>query len=117
MTELRKRPLDVEQAAAPRKAPLVVTNNVDWLSTGDAWVGNKPEKSTSAKAKPSNEQLIVEELFISAGGTAEGPNRIFCAVARPEKAKGPVPVVLIFHGGGGHASGALALAAARRHPG
>jgi dienelactone hydrolase len=28
-----------------------------------------------------------------------------------------VPVVLVFHGGGGHASGALALAAARRHPG
>ncbi len=119
MTEVRKQPLDVEQVGAPRKAPLVVAGAADWMNTGDGWVAGKKGAPAPAAAKPASgdEQLLVEELFISSENSPAGPNRIFCAVARPEKAAGPVPVVLIFHGGGGHASGALALAAARRHPG
>ena len=119
MSEMRKQALDVEQTAAPRKAPLVSPEGGDWMNTGDAWVAKKKDANAPLAPKPKagGEQLLVEEFFISAGGTAEGPNRIFCAVARPEKAAEPLPVVLVFHGGGGHASGALALAAARRHPG
>jgi dienelactone hydrolase len=119
MTEVRQQPLEVERLGAPRKAPLVVAGAGDWMSTGDGWVAGKKAAPAPTATKPAagDEQLLVEELFISSEHTPAGPNRIFCAVARPEKTSGPVPVVLIFHGGGGHASGALALAAARRHPG
>jgi dienelactone hydrolase len=117
MTEIRKHPLDVQMIGAPRKAPLVVAGDADWMSTGDAWVTKKKEPSTATKPAGNDEQLIVEELFFSSENATNGPNRIYCAIARPEKVTGPVPVVLIFHGGGGHASVALALAAARRHPG
>lgn len=117
LSEARKQPLDAKMTSTPRKAPLVVEGG-DWLNTGDAWVGKQSSKPGAAAAPPAgNEQLIVEEWFFSSENTPQGPNRIYCAVARPEKAAGPVPVVLIFHGGGGHASGALALSAARRHPG
>ncbi len=117
MTEVRNRAFDIEPAAPPRKAPLVAAEGGDWMSTGDAWVAKKKDGASAPKPAADGGQLLVEEFFLSAGGTTGGPNRIFCALARPENAAGPVPVVLIFHGGGGHASGALALAAGRRHPG
>ena len=119
MREVRKQPLDVETVGT-RKAPLVVPRREDWMNTGDAWVAKSKDEKTAAVAPPksgSKELLIVEELFFSSESTPDGPNRIFCAIARPEKATGPVPVVLVFHGGGGHASSALAVAMARRHPG
>ena len=118
MAEIRTHPLEPEKFSM-RKAPLYVAGANDWMSTGDGWVAGKKSALTPAAAKPtsSNEQLIVEEFFISSENSSNGPNRIYCAIARPESATGLMPVVLIFHGGGGHASGALALAAARRHPG
>jgi len=117
MTDVRKQPLGVE-VVGTRRAPLFVARKDDWMNTGDAWVAKKEETASAVPASAAgNEQLIVEELFFSSESTPDGPNRIFCAVARPEKAAGPVPVVLVFHGGGGHASGALAVATARRHPG
>jgi len=119
MTEARKQPLDVE-IIGTRKAPLVVPRREDWMNTGDAWVAKSRDAEAATVAAPksaSKELLIVEELFFSSESTPDGPNRIFCAVARPERATGPVPVVLVFHGGGGHASGALAVAMERRHPG
>ena len=115
-TELRKQPLAAEKLGETRKAPLVVAGATDWMNTGDEWVAKKKD-AAAAKVPASNKLLLVEEYFYNSETTPQGPNRIYCAIARPEKASGPVPVVLIFHGGGGHASPALALAAARRHPG
>ena len=119
MTEVRRQALDVEAVGATRKAPRVVAGAADWMNTGDAWVAKKKDANLAPAVKPSgnDEPLLVEEYYFSSESTPQGPNRVFCAVARPEKTAVPVPVVLIFHGGGGHASGALALAAARRHPG
>ena len=121
MAKLRRRPLDVRPIVEPRKAPLLVRGSEDWMNTGDAWVAKK-QKTGGAKSDPpsataGDEQLIVEEFFLTAGGNDAGPNRIYCGSARPESATGPVPTILVFHGGGGHASGALAIAIARRHPG
>ncbi|MDP3073038.1 MAG: acetylxylan esterase [Opitutaceae bacterium] len=120
MAEVRKHPLEVRAVAAPRQVPLVIAAGADWMNTGDAWVapkGDAKTKSASAPTPRDERQLIVEELFFSLVTAAAGPSQIYCAIARPETAGDPVPVVLVFHGGGGHASPALALAAARRHPG
>jgi dienelactone hydrolase len=114
MTEVRRQPLEPERIGEPRRIPFVVPGVSDWMNTGDAWVA---KGKTSTEAIVGTDRLIVEEYYISSERTNEGPNRIYCAIARPELASNPVPVVLIFHGGGGHASPALALAAARRHPG
>ena len=121
MTELRRHRLDI-QVIGTRKAPLTATGSKDWMNTGDAWVAKSKKEDVERKAGASalpagNPLLLVEELFLTAGGGEEGPNRVYCASARPEDASGPLPVLLVFHGGGGHASGALALATARRHPG
>lgn len=119
MGEIRGHPLGPEKLST-RKAPLYVAGANDWMNTGDAWVapkGNKALEAAAPKPGHSDEQLVVEEYYYSLEMTPQGPNRIFCAIARPEKASGPQPVILVFHGGGGHASGALALAIARKHSG
>lgn len=115
MTELRRQPLEPERIGETRLVPFAAPGASEWMSTGDAWVAR--EKKTKADLPAAPGQLLVEEFYINSEHTPGGPNRIYCAIARPERAAGPVPVVLIFHGGGGHASPALALAAARRHPG
>lgn len=121
LREVRRHPLALESVATPRRVPLAVATKEDWMNRGDAWVAPRAtgEEKTPAPgaALDKSAELVVEELYLTAGVTPVGPNRIYCAVARPAQATGPVPVVLIFHGGGGHASPALALAAARRHPG
>ena len=118
MTEIRQYPLEPEKITT-RKAPLYVAGANDWTSAGDSWVGKKNTKLGDVAPKPvsSAEQLLVEEYYYSSEMSPQGPNRIYCAIARPERATGPMPVILVFHGGGGHASGALALGIARRHPG
>ncbi len=119
MTEVRTQPLDTE-VVGERKAPLYLPRSDDWMSTGDDWVAKETRANSleeNKKSVDSGQQLLVVDFFISCDHTPDGPNRIFCASARPENATGPVPVILVFHGGGGHASGALALAIARRHPG
>jgi dienelactone hydrolase len=119
ITAVRQHPLDVETVGTARRAPLIVPLREDWMHRGDAWVAPAPVANgrLAQNVGATDEELIVEEFYLTAGVTAEGPNRIYCAIARPAKATAPVPAVLIFHGGGGHASGALALVAARRHPG
>jgi dienelactone hydrolase len=117
---IRGHPLDLEAVGSPRQAPLVLPQSADWLNTADSWVAPRvPSGSaaTAAAAGTDSRQLLVEEFYFSLTSTADGPSRIYCAVARPAETTGPVPVVLVFHGGGGHASPALALAGARRHPG
>lgn len=123
LSEVRRQPLDPECLGAPRRVPFAAEEGRgDWMSTGDAWVAGGKAQAPSGGlpgggAFPVPQSLTVEEWHLSSESTPQGPNRIYCAVARPEAQQGPVPVVLIFHGGGGHASPALALAAARRHPG
>ena len=114
MTEVRRQSLEPERLGEPRLVPFAAPGAGEWMNTGDSWVA-KGKKTAAAPAGTG--QLLVEEFYINSERTSDGQNRIYCAIARPEKAAGPVPVVLIFHGGGGHASPALALAAARRHPG
>jgi dienelactone hydrolase len=119
MGALHKQPLDPEQIGGARRVPRVVAGASDWMNTGDAWVAKKKDAGSApaAKAPDKGEQLLVEDYYYSSESTPRGANRIFCAIARPANVAQPVPVVLIFHGGGGHASEALALAIARRHPG
>ena len=121
MRDIRRHPLALESVSAPRRVPLATAAKEDWMNRGDAWVAPRAAQTAAVgKTDPvaaGKQDLIVEEIYLTAGVTAAGPNRIYCAVARPADATGAVPVVMIFHGGGGHASPALALAAARRHPG
>jgi dienelactone hydrolase len=120
MTELRKMLLEPEKLSSRRiPAPQGASKAGDLMSTGDPLVpraerapGGSPDGIVVEEAP-----MLVEEYYYSSEMTSQGPNRIYCAVARPDGIKGRVPVILIFHGGGGHASPALALAAARRHPG
>ena len=118
MTEMRKTPFALEKLSA-RKAPLFMPGVNDWRRQGDTWVAGGPARPgpASANAPASGEQLLVEEWYFDCGASAQGPDRIFCGLARPEKAADRVPVLLVFHGGGGHGSGALAVAVARHHPG
>ncbi len=122
MTEVRKEPFNL-QTVSSRKAPLFTDHRSGWMHRGDAWVApQKPDASRSVAGGPHaapapGTQLLVRDFFLSSERTPAGPNRIFCALARPLAGRSPVPVLLVFHGGGGHASGALAVAIARRHPG
>lgn len=118
MAEIRQHPLEPEKIST-RTVPFLVAGVNDWMNTGDAWVAKKTAKPSVAPSAPTSrdEQLLVEDYYYSSELTPQGANRIYCAIARPAKASGPQPVILVFHGGGGHASGALALAIARRHPG
>ena len=112
MVELRKTPLAPELLST-RKAPLFVKGVNDWMHTGDSWVASAAKHPEPSGTRPrGDEQLIVTSYRFSSG-----PNRVFCALAKPENASGGVPVVLVFHGGGGHGSGALAVATARKNAG
>lgn len=122
LTAIRRHPLELEPVGTPRQAPLALASSPDWLATADSWVaprtGPVPGGSTTGDAgSPDARQLRIEEFYLSVATTPGPPSRVYCAVARPAEATGRVPVVLVFHGGGGHASPALALAGARRHPG
>lgn len=118
MTPWRSRRFDYEELSS-REAPFVTADGGDWMRIGDSWVGGKkstrhPEPEIAA---PLAGTLKITDFYITAGGNENGPNRIFCASAVPKERKGPFPVLFVFHGGGGHASGALALAIARKNPG
>ena len=119
MADVRTHSLAVEAIGTPRSVPFATPGASDWLNTADSWVAPAKSASTAgATDAPTDDgRLLVEEMYFNLVTTPAGPSRIYCAIARPEKAAGRVPVVVIFHGGGGHASPALALAAARRHPG
>ncbi len=55
----------------------------------------------------------VDEMYFTSEITKNGPNRIFCCFARPIKPTKPVPIILLIHGGGGHADAATPLWAAQ----
>lgn len=117
MTDIRKVDMEPEKLST-RKAPLFVKGVNDWMRVGDSWVAAGPK----GRAKPpvavdKDERLVVEEWYYTSGRGPDGPNRVFGALACPEHATQPPPVILVFHGGGGHGSGALAVATARRNPG
>ena len=106
-----------------RTAPLVTDQSEDWVRTGDSWVAGRDGARDESDPAVNPEvgfgyfELDVTEFYITGGGNELGPNRIFCASAVPMGAAGPLPVLFVFHGGGGHASGALALGVARSNPG
>jgi len=114
----RAWPFDYEELSA-REAPLRIPGEADWIHSGDSWVAAN-EKRSDDSAPPvaaDFENLKVSEFYLTGGGNRDGPNRIFCASAVPAGVEGPFPVLFVFHGGGGHASGALALNVARQNPG
>jgi dienelactone hydrolase len=112
----RAFPFDYKELSS-REAPLWVPGSEDVSRVGDSWVGGgKPNAEQPLQAK-TNGALKVTDFYISGGGNEQGPNRIFCASAVPKEGSGPFPVLFVFHGGGGHASSALALATARKNPG
>lgn len=122
MAALRASPVVAEPIGQTRLEPLATPAAVDWMHAGDAWVAAAhPGEDSAAQlaAGSPSETLEVREWFLSTERTPTGPDRVYCAVARPVAAASAtrVPVILVFHGGGGHASIALALATARRHPG
>lgn len=116
----RAWPFDYEELSS-RKAPLVSGDASDWVHTGDSWVAENrkgaPETGNQKPSPTAFSELRITDFYITAGGNENGANRIFCASAVPDGAPGPFPVLFVFHGGGGHASGALALASARKNPG
>ncbi|MBN2452223.1 MAG: acetylxylan esterase [Lentisphaeria bacterium] len=119
----RAWPFDLELLSA-REAPFLTAATGDWIRTGDTWVGAGPRNTGRAPAEPlapaltePSYTLRITEFHLTAGGNERGPNRVFCAGAVPQEPAGPFPVLFVFHGGGGHASGALALAIARHNPG
>ncbi len=57
----------------------------------------------------------VSELYFTSEQTPNGPNRIFCAFARPIQPSKPVPALIMIHGGGGHSDTAGALWAAQAY--
>jgi dienelactone hydrolase len=114
----RAFPFDYQELST-REAPLWTGENKDWVRMGDSWVAaKKTDTETEKKTAPAvNGTLKITEFYVSGGGNESGTNRIYCARAVPKEGKGPFPVLFVFHGGGGHASGALALTIARNNPG
>ena len=102
LREVRRHPLALESVATPRRVPLAVATKEDWMNRGDAWVAPRAtgEEKTPAPgaALDKSAELVVEELYLTAGVTPVGPNRIYCAVARPAQATGPVPVRPLIRG-------------------
>ncbi|MGZ0655303.1 acetylxylan esterase [Coraliomargarita sp. W4R72] len=115
----RAWPFDYE-VISERVAPLSVGKPIDWVHAGDSWVA-KNEASDGVTVASDNiepyQDLVVTDFYITAGGNSAGPNRIYCATAVPKGVTQELPVLFVFHGGGGHASGALALALARNNIG
>ena len=91
----------------------------DWMHAADSWVAKTPgAKVAPAPAGPApTGTLHVESFYLNQqlpGKT--GTNKIYCALAVPNTG-GPFPFMFVFHGGGGHASEALAVALAGKFPG
>jgi dienelactone hydrolase len=114
----REWPFDYEELSV-REAPLLTDSSADWIHAGDSWVAENTASGKKTVQKPieSFDALQITDFYITGGGNENGPNRIFCASAVPAGIDGPFPVLFVFHGGGGHASGALALSVARNNPG
>lgn len=112
----RAFPFDYQELSV-REAPLWMPGADDLVRAGDSWVGGEKPKEGQPVTAKTDGTLRITDFYVSGGGNENGPNRIFCASAVPKEGKGPFPVLFVFHGGGGHASGALALATARKNPG
>lgn len=118
----REWPFDSQQVTQ-RTVPLVTEDSEDWVRTGDSWVttqnqtGDQQDFGQSPEHPFGYSELDVVEFYITGGGNKEGPNRIFCASAVPKDVKKTLPVLFVFHGGGGHASWELAASVARNNPG
>jgi len=112
----RAFPFEYKELSA-REMPFWVPGADDLVRAGDSWVGGEKSKVGQLLSAKTNGTLKVTDFYVSGGGNENGPNRIFCSSAIPQDSKGPFPVLFVFHGGGGHASGALALATARKNPG
>jgi dienelactone hydrolase len=89
----------------------------DPARVGDSWVGGEKSEEKPSLTTKTNGTLKITSFYISGGGNEKGTNRIYCASAVPKEGKEPFPILFVFHGGGGHASGSLALALARKNPG
>ena len=112
-------PFDYEELGV-RTVPVSFGEAGDWTSVGDSWVAKNESHMEAIKVrnfKADFENYKVTDFYITGGGDESGPNRVFCAAAVPQGVQGAVPVLFVFHGGGGHASGALALAIAQKNPG
>lgn len=118
MAEIRKHPLDIEKIGSSR-APFFVKGLNDWMAAGDSWVSpsNHVEADEKVRVNPISDTLKVEQYYFSSESTVDGPNRIYVVLAQPEGLDQSVPAIVVFHGGGGHASPALALSIARQNPG
>ena len=86
---------------------------VSLLKDGDT----ENNKDLNVNSGSLYKDLEVTDFYITCGGNENGANRIFCASVVPAGIEGPSPVLFVFHGGGGHASAALALGIARKNPG
>jgi dienelactone hydrolase len=115
MDEWRKYPFDYEEIDV-REAPFHTNKTADVASTGDSWVGKRDGSAADTKPEQSG-KLTVTDFYITAGGDERGKNRVFCSMAVPADIGRRIPVLFIYHGGGGHASADLALAFARKNPG
>lgn len=105
----RKTPL------APEKVSESVTKEsaaTDWTSAGDSWVGKE-----KAVTPADFTALQVTDYYFSSNTGPGGTDRIFCSLARPVGDTEKLPVLLVFHGGGGHGDKALAVSVAQANPG
>lgn len=127
MDTWRNRDFHYEQVSI-RNVPFGEGVVGDVARIGDNWVGGEEagkKKSSDQKGAFQSDFYVpnmfsVSDFYLSAGGEGDQDNRIYCAAAVPVDSTGEhtsFPVLFVFHGGGGHASGALALALARKNPG
>jgi cephalosporin-C deacetylase-like acetyl esterase len=118
MDEIRKVPLDVEKLGSST-VPYVDKRSDNWASLGDSWVGAASGEASGDPADMSvaHSGLTIERYYFNGEMTDKGPDRIYAVLAKPTPIRDPVPVILVFHGGGGHANPALATAIARQNPG
>lgn len=121
MTAYRKIPLNLQEISS-RKVPLQIGGQAkNWVHAADSWVKGGTTKSNGASAtsgivvKPR--ALVVQQYYFDCGTSPEKLDRICFSLARPEKTEGKIPVLVVFHGGGGHGTEALAISLARSCPG
>jgi hypothetical protein len=107
-------PLVTQPLTRERIIPVPAVPGDSWVRQGDSWVAPAPSGGKNPPPPPPaapGGKLRVHSFYLNQDVSGQGTNRLFCALALPD-APGPFPTVLVFHGGGGHASEALAVALA-----
>ena len=84
----------------------------NWAAAGDSWVA---EDSATIGGKGT--QLEITDFYYSVGTGEDGDNRVFASLAVPSNATKASPLIIVFHGGGGHGDSFLAVSVARNNPG